>query len=93
MTLKPKFLDLMTGARERILEVADELFYREGIRAIGVDTIIAKSSVAKTTLYRYFPSKDDLVVAYLEERNRRFWALFDSAVNKHPSDPKAQLRL
>ncbi|BAZ24184.1 hypothetical protein NIES4073_50760 [Kalymmatonema gypsitolerans NIES-4073] len=44
-------------------------------------------------LYGYFPSKDDLVVAYLEERNRRFWALFDSAVNKHPSDPKAQLRL
>lgn len=79
-----------TSARDRILEVADELFYREGIRAIGVDTIIAKSKVAKTTLYRYFPSKDDLVVAYLEERNRRFWVLFEEAVNSY-STPKEQL--
>jgi AcrR family transcriptional regulator len=47
-----------TEARQRILAIADELFYREGIRAIGVDTIIAQSEVAKTTLYRYFPSKE-----------------------------------
>ncbi|XGV94817.1 MAG: TetR/AcrR family transcriptional regulator [Leptolyngbya sp. BL-A-14] len=80
-----------TDAQQRILAIADDLFYREGIRAIGVDTIIAKSEVAKTTLYRYFPSKDDLVVAYLEGRNQRFWELFEAVVNQHPEQPKQQL--
>lgn len=51
-------------ARERIMEVASEFFYREGIRAVGVDTIVAKSGVAKMSLYRSFPSKDDLVAAF-----------------------------
>ncbi|WNZ25813.1 TetR/AcrR family transcriptional regulator [Leptolyngbya sp. NK1-12] len=80
-----------TDARERILRVADELFCREGVRAIGVDTIIAKSEVAKTTFYRYFPSKDDLVAAYLEGRNQQFWQLFDEVVNQYPDNPKQQL--
>ncbi|WP_026731415.1 TetR/AcrR family transcriptional regulator [Fischerella sp. PCC 9605] len=77
--------------REHILNIADELFYREGIRATGVDTIIAKSGVAKTTLYRYFPSKDDLVVAYLERRNQRFWELMEVEIAKHPHQPTQQL--
>lgn len=80
-----------TDAQQRILTIADDLFYQEGIRAIGVDTIIAKSDVAKTTLYRYFPSKDDLVVAYLEGRNQRFWELFEIAINQHSGQPKQQL--
>lgn len=80
-----------TDAQQRILAIADDLFYREGVRAIGVDTIIAKSEVAKTTLYRYFPSKDDLVVAYLEGRNQRFWELFEQAVSQHSGQPKQQL--
>ncbi|RUT07694.1 hypothetical protein DSM106972_019540 [Dulcicalothrix desertica PCC 7102] len=71
--------------REQILNIADELFYSEGIRATGVDTIIAKSGVAKSTLYRYFPSKDDLVVAYLEQRNQRFWDLLEAELAKYPS--------
>ncbi|AFY55469.1 transcriptional regulator [Rivularia sp. PCC 7116] len=79
------------SARERILEVASELFYQYGIQAVGVDRIIAESGVAKTTLYRYFPSKDDLVVAFLKERNRLFWEYFDIAVGKHPDNSKAQL--
>jgi AcrR family transcriptional regulator len=83
--------DNKTSARQRLLEVADELFYREGIRAVGVDTIIAKSGVAKTTLYRYFPSKDDLVVAYLEERQRCFYKWFEAAIAQHPNQPKQQL--
>ncbi|BAZ16995.1 TetR family transcriptional regulator protein [Calothrix sp. NIES-4071] len=70
--------------REHILNIADELFYTEGIRATGVDTIIAKSGVAKSTLYRYFPSKDDLVVAYLEQRNQRFWDLLEAEIAKYP---------
>ncbi|MCP6758482.1 MAG: TetR/AcrR family transcriptional regulator [Fischerella sp. CENA71] len=80
-----------TDAKDRILTVADELFYQQGVRAIGVDTIIAKSQVAKTTFYRYFPSKDDLVIAYLEGRNQQFWQLFDEAVNQYPGKPKQQL--
>lgn len=79
--------------RDHILQVADELFYRDGIHVTGVDTIIARSGVAKTTLYRYFPSKDDLVVAYLHDRDRRFWKCIEVAVNQAPNDPKAKLML
>lgn len=79
------------SARERILKIASELFYEYGIQAVGVDRIIAESGVAKTTLYRYFPSKDDLVVAFLEERNRVFWEYFDVAVGKYPDNAKRQL--
>jgi len=80
-----------TDARQRILAIADDLFYREGIRATGVDTIIAESEVAKTTLYRYFPSKDDLVAAYLEDRSQRFWESFEAVVRQHSGHPKQQL--
>ena len=80
-----------TNAREKILSVADELFYQQGIRAVGVDTIIAKSKVAKTTLYKYFPSKDDLVVAYLESRNQLFWELLEERLKQYSNNPKQQL--
>ena len=53
-------------ARQRILDAAFGLFYARGIRAVGVDTIIAESGVAKATFYKHFPAKDDLVVAYLD---------------------------
>lgn len=62
------------SARERILDTAYDLFSHEGIRAVGVDTIIARSGVAKMTFYRHFPSKDDLVLAFLELREER-WTL------------------
>jgi len=78
-------------ARDRILATADAMFYRDGIRAVGVDTIIAASNVAKTTLYRHFPSKDALVVAYLEGRNQRYWEYLNAAVDQYPGDPRAQL--
>lgn len=51
--------------QERILKTADRLFYGKGIRAIGVDTIAAEIGISKRTLYNYFPSKDELIVAYL----------------------------
>ena len=54
--------------RERILETTDRLFYRQGIRAVGVDTVAAEIGISKRTLYNHFPSKDALVVAYLERR-------------------------
>lgn len=64
------------SAKERILRVADELFYREGIRAVGIDRIIAESGVAKASFYRNFATKDDLIVAYLEQRLERIFAFF-----------------
>src|SRR5512132_2861322 len=77
-------------ARERIVAVAGELFYRDGFRAVGVDSIIASAGVAKTTLYHHFPSKDDLIVAYLERANERFWGWFDAAVAAE-REPRAKL--
>ena len=55
------------SARERILQTATRLFYAKGIRAVGVDLIIAESGVAKATFYKHFPAKDDLVLAYLDK--------------------------
>ena len=57
------------SARERILDTAYELFSRHGTRAVGVDRIIAECGIAKMTLYRNFPSKDDLILAFLERRD------------------------
>jgi AcrR family transcriptional regulator len=56
--------------RERILETADRLFYRQGIRVVGVDTVAAEIGISKRTLYDYFPSKDELIAAYLSRRLR-----------------------
>ena len=56
--------------QDRILETADRLFYGQGIRAVGVDTIAAEIGISKRTLYNHFPSKDDLIVAYLARRLR-----------------------
>ncbi len=78
-------------ARQQILEVASRLFYREGFRAVGVDTIVEQSGVAKMTLYRYFPSKDDLIVAYLEQSNNKFWQWFDESISSHLDAPRDQL--
>lgn len=56
-----------SAARERLLDTAFALFYARGIRAVGIDLIIAESGVAKATLYKHFPAKDDLAVAYLDK--------------------------
>jgi AcrR family transcriptional regulator len=58
------------GMKERILDTTDRLFYRQGIRAVGVDTIAAETGISKRTLYNHFPSKDELIVAYLTRRFR-----------------------
>ena len=79
-------------ARDRILAAANELFYREGIRAIGIDTVIEKAGVAKMSLYRAFPSKDDLIAAFLEMRDGLYWQWWDGVISRHPDDARAQLR-
>ena len=76
--------------RERVLEAATQLFYRDGYRATGVDTIIAEAGVAKMTLYAHFRSKDDLIVAYLERANEQYWAWLDGAC-AGVDDPRARL--
>jgi AcrR family transcriptional regulator len=62
--------DDKAAMQHRILETADRLFYGQGIRAVGVDTIAAEIGISKRTLYNYFPSKDELIVAYLSRRIR-----------------------
>lgn len=78
-------------AAEKILGVAHELFYREGIRAIGVDEIVKKAGVTKPSLYRSFSSKDELAASYLRKYDIDFWARFDEAVAAHPDDARAQI--
>lgn len=78
-------------AADRILSAARDLFYREGIRAIGVDEVVRKAGVTKPSLYRSFPSKDELAASYLREYDKDFWARFDEAVAAHPGNPRAQI--
>jgi AcrR family transcriptional regulator len=77
--------------RERILDTAGRLFYERGYHAVGVDTIIAESGVAKMTLYRHFASKDALITAYLERVNTHLLAVLDAAAARE-QEPHAQLR-
>jgi AcrR family transcriptional regulator len=65
------------------MAAADQLFYREGVRATGTEKIMSLSDVAKATFYRHFPSKDDLVIAYLAQRDQSFFEAVDS-----PAAPK-----
>jgi AcrR family transcriptional regulator len=68
--------------RQRILAKAEELFYRQGYQATGINQIIAESKVAKATFYAHFPSKDDLCLAYLEEASRRELSVFEAELAK-----------
>jgi AcrR family transcriptional regulator len=80
-----------TPPRARILVAAGELFYRQGIRAVGVDAIAAAAGTNKMTLYRHFPSKDALVAEYLRQAACQADAETAAFVAKHPGDPRAQL--
>jgi len=79
------------SAKERILQVASELFYSEGIRAVGIDRIIAESGVAKASFYRNFATKDDLVAAFLELRHRRNLTRLEETKKQFPDEPVKQL--
>lgn len=80
----------LTPGAQRILDVASELFYWRGIHAVGVDTIAAESGVTKRTLYDRFGSKDNLVVAYLEARDRRWRSLVEQRLAEQ-ADPAARV--
>ncbi len=78
-------------AADKILGVARDLFYREGIRAIGVDEIVRKAGVTKPSLYRSFSSKDELAASYLRQYDLDFWVRFDESVKRHPGDARRQI--
>lgn len=68
--------------RQRVLDTAAELFYRDGVRAVGVDRIASESGVAKMTLYYHFGSKDELVAAWLRRRDEEWMRWLDGAVER-----------
>src|SRR5215469_11479245 len=78
-----------SAARERILRTAHDLFYRDGIRATGIDRVIAEAGVTKVTFYRHFPSKDDLIRQFLEYRHQRWMSWFVDALARYGSRPSA----
>lgn len=79
------------SASARILGAARDLFYRQGIRAIGVDEIVRQAGATKPSLYRSFASKDELAASYLRGYEQEFWHRFDKAVADHPGNPRAGL--
>lgn len=83
MTTVSKPVRETSAARERILMAAHDLFYREGIRATGVDRVIAEAGVTKATFYRHFPSKNDLIREFLDYRHQRWLAWFADALRRH----------
>lgn len=91
LTREPRLESERQRARERVLEAAGALFYRDSVHAVGVDAIARKAGVAKISLYRNYDSKDDLVVAYLARRRADFWHQWDDAFARYAQDPRAQL--
>jgi AcrR family transcriptional regulator len=78
--------------RERILTVAADLFYRHGIRAVGVEAIAEAAQTNKMTLYRHFASKDELVAQYLQRLADKASSLWGKLAAEYPGNPRAQLR-
>lgn len=80
------------SARERIFDTASRLFYRKGIRAVGIDAIAAEAETTKMSLYRSFPSKDALVAEWLRDHDAKFWRAWDAMSQMHPGKPRKQLQ-
>ncbi|OZI48484.1 TetR/AcrR family transcriptional regulator [Bordetella genomosp. 4] len=78
-------------ASERIRETARRMFYEDGIRAVGVDALVAEAGVTKPSLYRSFSSKDELAASYLRDYEGEFWAKFNEGAALYPDDPRAAL--
>ena len=80
-----------SDVRQRILDTASRLFYERGVRAVGVDLVVDESNVAKTSLYRHFRTKDDLIVAFLEREDVEFWGQWDEVSARHADDPMGEI--
>lgn len=79
------------SARDRVFAAAKDLFYRYGIRAVGVESIASEAKTTKMSLYRAFACKDELVAEYLQESARAYWDWWDETVARYPGDPCAAL--
>ncbi len=77
--------------RDRILDTARGLFYRYGLRAVGVEAIAAEAGTNKMSFYRCFPSKDELIAEYLREQGQDYWDWWDAAIAPHAGDARRQL--
>src|SRR5262245_65337858 len=77
--------------RDKILETASQLFYERGVRAVGVDLVVAAAGIAKTSLYRHFRTKDDLVAAFLAREDQDFWNTWNKVSERHKDDARAEL--
>ena len=84
--------DGQDAPRSRLLAAAAELFYRHGIRAVGVEAIAQAAQTNKMTLYRHFPSKDELVAEYLRQSAQGADRCWERFATSYPGDPLAQLR-
>lgn len=82
---------MSVNLQEKILQAASELFYSQGVRATGVDAIVKAANTTKMSLYKYFPSKDDLVVAFLRKRDEDFRSWFVGQVDGKADNPKDKL--
>jgi len=80
------------SARKRIFATASQLFYRKGIRAVGVETIAEEAKTTKMSLYRSFPSKDELVAEWLRDHDIKFWQTWDATSRRFPANPRKQLK-
>ena len=80
-----------SSARERILASADRLFYNEGIHPVGIQRIVAEAAVTRVTLYRHFPSKDELIAGYLERRAQYDQDQISGIIAAHPDAPRLAL--
>ena len=83
--------DAGRSTADHILDVAAALFHQRGFAATGVDLVVRESGVAKMTLYRHFPSKDDLIVAWLERVDIQFWQSFDRWAGPDTLPPRERL--
>jgi AcrR family transcriptional regulator len=86
-----KYWNDMKNTKQRILQAATELFDTRGINASGIDTIIAQSGIAKASLYKYFPSKNDLIIEYLEQKSARLFGWLNQELANRNSSAKENL--
>lgn len=83
---------MATDMRERILNTASGLFQANGINATGVDTIVAEAGIAKMTLYKYFPAKEDLILEVVRRRSREFSEWLSARLERTAANPAEKLQ-
>ena len=83
--------NLSRGEGPDLLRTASTLFYQRGVRAVGVDLVVEEAGVAKTSLYRHFRTKDDLIAAFLQREDEDFWSKWSRVTELRKANPVAEL--